>query len=157
MRWVTVDRFFAAVIDRQLLEIAQQADGDLSGPGVAPDLERRLRIGLDGSRGLFSLQEEMDVAAGLEGVISCLSLAFPLHRPLVNYLAIFFRVILAVGEVPTQRLEQWVEEIAPQLGFVVMPGAVGGALASETVNQVDDFLRRADGRFVFGHFFCPRI
>ena len=144
MRRVAVDGFGAAVIHRQLLEITQNADGNFGRPGVTPDLESRIGIGLDVDRRFFGFQEEKRVAAGLKSVIGGFGLALHLHRALVDHFAKFFGVILAVGQVPTQRLEERVEEVAAQLGLVIVTGAVGGALPVKAVNQRDDFGRCGD-------------
>ncbi|MHB1120298.1 MAG: hypothetical protein ACYC11_09590, partial [Bellilinea sp.] len=77
---IAVGRFFTAVIDRQLLEVAQKGDRDLGGPGVTADLKGGVRVGFDVDGWFFGFEEEEDAAAGLKGVVGGFGLPFDLDR-----------------------------------------------------------------------------
>jgi hypothetical protein len=50
-----------------------------------------------------------------------------------------------VGHVPAEGVEQRVDELLPEAGFVVLVGPVVGGVAVEPLDQLDDGLRRGHG------------
>ena len=58
MRGVAVDGFLAAVIDRQLFEVAQYADIELGRPSVAADLKGRFGIDFNVDGRFLGFHEE---------------------------------------------------------------------------------------------------
>ena len=130
--------FAAAVVDRQLLEIGQDGERQLGGPGVAAQLVRPGEVVSHVDGGFFGLHKELARPADAEGVIRRLGGPAHLDRILVDHVLVGLGVALAVGHIPAQRLEERVQELAAQLGFVVMPGAVFGGVIGKALDEGDD-------------------
>jgi hypothetical protein len=137
---VAVDGFLAAVVDGQLLEVAEDADIELGGPSVAADLKGRVGVGFDVDGRFLSLNEEKRMPARLEGVIRGLGGSVYIHRDLFDHLAEFFGVVLMVVDVPAEGFEEGVEEVIAKLGLVVFAGVVDIALVGKAGDEVNNFL-----------------
>ena len=59
----------AAVIDGELLEVGEDRERELGGPGVAAELEGRTDIVLDVHRGFLGFEKELARAADAEAVV----------------------------------------------------------------------------------------
>ena len=131
----------AAVIDGELLEIGQDGERQLGGPGIAAELERPGDVVLTLTDGFLGFHEELARAADAEGVIRRLGGPAHLDRILVDHILVGLGVVLAVGHIPAQGLEERVEEFAAQLRLVVVPGAVGGGLIAKALDELADGVR----------------
>ena len=110
---VPVVGFKAAVIDRELLEVAQDAEWQLGGPGVAPELEGWRDIVLDIDRWALGFQEKLARSSYAEAVVRRLGRFADFDRVLMNHILVLFRVALAIIDVPTERLEKRIEKLPP--------------------------------------------
>jgi len=58
----------------------------------------------------------------------------------VDHILVGFSMALLVINIPTKRFEQWIEELAPKLGFVVLAGVISFAISVEAFNQIENDL-----------------
>ena len=136
-----VVRFEPAVVHGEFLEVAEHAEREFGGPGVAAELERGTDVVLDINRRPLCLQEEFAGAADAEGVIGRFGGLADFDGVLVDDVFVRLRVALLIVHVPAERLEERVEEFAAELRFVVVRRAVGFAIAVEPLDQLQDLRR----------------
>ena len=72
--------------------------------------------------GLLGLDEELARAADAEAVVGRLGGAADLDGVLVDHVLVGFGVALLVVDVPAEGLEEGVDELAAELGLVVLAG-----------------------------------
>src|SRR5439155_25415664 len=136
---VILVRFDAAVIHGELLEVAEDAQGQLGRPGVAAKLEGGADIVLDVHGGLFGFEKEFARASDAKAVIGRFGGFADLDGVLVDDVLVGLGVTLLVVDVPAEGLEEGIEEFAAELGFVVLRRAVGILVALEALSQFADF------------------
>ena len=135
----------AAVIDRQLLEIGEDREGQLGAPRIAAELVRGLDVVLDVNRGLLGLDEELALLADAEGVVRRLGRAADLHLVLVDHLFVLLGKSLGVIDVPAERGEEGVDELVADCGLGERGVAVLVVVALEELDELAD-LRRVGHR-----------
>ncbi len=133
---VGMDRTDAAVIDGKLLEIGEDGQGQLGGPGVAAELECGGGVFLDINGGLFGFEEEFSSAADAETVVGGLGGRSDLDGVLVDDILIGVGIAAGIVDIPAEGIEEGIEEFAAELGFVVSAGAVVVAAALETLDKL---------------------
>ena len=101
------------------------------GPGVAAELEGGAGVVFDVDRGLLGLDEELARAADAEAVVRGLGRAADLDGVLVDDVLVGLGVAGPVVDVPAEGLEERVDELAADLGLVVVAGEIGVALRSK--------------------------
>ena len=131
-------RLDPAVVDRELFEVGEDAQGQLGAPRVAAELVGRVHVAFDVHRGLLGLDEELARAADAEAVVGRLGAAAHLDGLLVHHVLVGLGVALLVGDVPAQRLEEGVDELAADLGFVVRAAAIAVQVGAEALDEIDD-------------------
>ena len=92
----------------------------LGRPGVAAELVGGAGVVLDVDGGLLGLDEELARAADAEAVVGGLGRAADLDGVLVDDVLVGLGVALRVVDVPAEGLEEGVEELAAELGLVVV-------------------------------------
>ena len=143
----------AAVVDRELLEVGEDAEREFGGPGVAAELEGGAGVVLDVNGGLLGFEEELARAADAEAVVRGFGGLADFDGVFVDDVLVGLGVALLVVHVPAEGFEERVEELAAELGFVVVGRAVGVAVAVEPLDQVEDlrwWLRHLDGECLWG-------
>ena len=115
-----VVRLDAAIVDGELLEVGEDAERELGGPGVAAELEGGADVVLDVDGGLLGFEEELAGAADAEAVVGRLGGLADFDGVFVDDVLVGLGVALLVVNVPAEGLEERVEEFAADLGFVVV-------------------------------------
>jgi len=131
----------AAVVDGKLLEIGEDGEGEVGGPGVAAELVGRADIALDVHRGLLRFQEELARPADAETIIGGLGIAPDLDRILGDDVLVGLGPALPVADVPAEFLEERLDELGAELSFLIAGAFVGGEVALEDFDQAFDLLR----------------
>lgn len=85
---------------------------------------------------LFGLHEKFAHPADPEAVIRRLLVPLDLHRVLADHIPVLFRLAGGVAHVPTDQLEEGVEEIDPDLGLLVGECLVGGQIGAEALAEL---------------------
>src|SRR6266700_3800480 len=129
-----------AIIDREFLEVAQDVQKQLQREGVSAKLEGGGGIVFDVHGWPLGFQKKLSRATDAEAVIRGLGRFPDLDGVLVDNVFIGFGVAGGVFHVPAERLEKRIQEFAPDLGFVVVAGAVRVPVALEALNEFEDFL-----------------
>ena len=119
-RLVGLGRFEAAVVDGELLEVAEDAQGQLGAPGITTELEGGCDVFLDVDARFLGFEEELPLAADTEAVIGCLDGIADADGVLVDDITVGLGVSGGVVDIPTKGLEERIEEIAAELGLVVL-------------------------------------
>jgi hypothetical protein len=86
-------------------------------------------------------------AADTEAVVGSFGLLPDLDGVLVYDFLVRLGIAGPVGHVPAEGLEQGIEELLPELGFVVLAGFVVVAVPLEVFDESEDFRRARDGPF----------
>ena len=86
---------------------------------------------LDIDGGFLGLHEEFALPADLEGIVGRFGYAADLQGIFDDHIAVIQRVAVLVVDVPPEGLKERVEEFLPELGFVVLAGAIGVAVSLE--------------------------
>lgn len=136
---------------RAVSSCAEDAQGKLGGPGVAAELVGRADVVLDVHGGALGFEKEFARATDAEAVVGGLGGLADLDGILMNDVLVGLGVALLVVDVPSKGLEERVKKFAAQLGFVVLGGFVGVAIALEPLDQLDDllwWLRHLEGQFL---------
>src|SRR5215217_1544422 len=129
----------AAVVESHLLEVREDREGELRRPGVPPQLEGWARISCEVYGGLLRLDEELPCPTDVEAVVRCFGCTPNPDGILGDDLPLRTdRDTTLIGDVPTQGLEEWVDEVLPDPLFLVSSGAVGLAVGFEPLDQIDD-------------------
>src|SRR5207249_530945 len=131
--------FDAAVIHGEFLEVAEDAERQLGGPGVAAELESGADIVLDVHGSLFGFEKEFARASDAKAVIGGFRRLADLDGVFMDNVFVGFGVTLLVVDVPAEGLEERIEEFAAEPGFVVLRRAVGILVALEALGQFPDF------------------
>jgi len=102
----------AAVIDRELLEIGQDRDRQTDVPGIDFELVCQYAVVLNVLGRFFGLDEELAHPAQPESVVRGFGMraALNVDRVLVHHLTVVDREAFVVGDVPSQRFEEGVQE-----------------------------------------------
>jgi len=129
---VGLGRLDAAVIDGDLLEVGEDRQRELGGPGIAAQLVGGGGVGLDIDGGFLGLDEELADPADAEAVIGGLGRPADLDRVLVDDVLVGLGVALLVVDVPAEGFEERVDELAADLGLVVAaaPGSAAPGSAA---------------------------
>src|SRR6266496_5626025 len=138
---VLLIRLEAAVIHGELLEVGQDAEGQLRRPTVAAELEGGTDIILDVQGGLFGFEEKLSRAADAEAVVRRFGRLTNFDGVFVKNVFVGFGVALFVINIPAESFEERVEKLAAGLSFVVVARLVGVAIAVKAINEVEDLLR----------------
>ena len=128
----------AAVVDGEFFEIGEDGERQLGAPGVAAQLVSRADILFDVDGGLLGFDEEFARPADAEGVIGGLGGAADLDGVLVDDIFVGLGVVVVVEHVPAEGLEEGVEELAAQLGFVVVWGEVRVTKEFEIIYKLEN-------------------
>ena len=128
----------AAIVNGELLEIGEDAEGEFHRPRIAAELKGGLGIVLEGDGGLLGLDEKLAVAADAEGVVGSLGLAADFEGVLVDDLLVGFGVALGVGDIPTEGGEERVDELLANLGLFEFRGGVVGFVGGEGFDEGGD-------------------
>ena len=99
-------RLDPAVVDRELLEVGEDAQGQLGAPGVAAELVGRVHVPFDVHRGLLGLDEELARAADAEAVVGRLGAAADLDGVLVHHVLVGSRHSPACWRRPSPALRR---------------------------------------------------
>ena len=134
--FVGLVRLDAAVVDRELLEVGEERDRELGGPGVAAELERGACVFGDAYGRFLGLGKEDAAAADAECVVRGLGCACDLDGLFVDDRLEDFGQAGFVGDVPTERLEEGVEELGAELFFFVVRGQKDLAVPFEPLDEV---------------------
>ena len=134
-RLVALIRLALAVVNRELLEIGQDAQRQARRPGVAPQLVGRADVVLQVDRRLLGLDEKLAHSPDAESVIRRLDRLAHADGILVDHVFIRFGVTLAVVHVPAQRLEERIEKLQPELRLVILGRAISVTVALEALDQ----------------------
>jgi hypothetical protein len=94
--------FYAGVVNGQLLEVGEDAERQLGGPAVAPELVGRGNVALDVDRGLLGLDEELAGTADAETVIGRLGITADADGILVDDVLVGVGIARFVIHVPAQ-------------------------------------------------------
>ncbi len=137
-RFVGLVRLDAAVVNGKFLEIGEDAERQARAPGVAPQLVGRVHVTLEVDRGLFGFDEELTHAADAKPVVGRLCATADLDGVLVHDVLVGLGVTLAVAHVPAQRVEERIDELAPDLGFVVGAAFVTVQVGIEAGDELVD-------------------
>ena len=129
-----------AVIDGEFLEVSEDGEGELGRPGVPAKLVGGFRVALDADCGLLGLEEELARAANAKAVVWGFGGTADLDSVFMDDVLVRFCVPLLVGDVPPQGLEERVNELAPDLRFVVVRVLVGVAVRPEAVDELGDLV-----------------
>jgi len=127
-----------AVVHGELLEIAEDAEGELGSPAIAAELEGGAGVVLDIYGGALGFEKEFACAADAEAVVGGFGGLTDFDGVFVDDVLVGFGVAVLVVNVPAERLEEGVEEFAAELGFIVVGRAVGVAVAVEPLDQFKD-------------------
>ena len=88
------------------------------------------------NRGFLGLDEEAPRAAsGAKTVVRRFDASAHANRVLVDDLFIGVGVALAIVDVPTEGLEQRIDELLAELGLVVLAGLIGRPMGLEPLDQ----------------------
>ena len=139
---LSVGRACPAVVDRELLEVGQDGERQFRRPGIAAQLKGRAEIVFQIDGGLLGFEEELARAADAKAVVGRLGVAADLDGILVDDIFVRFGVALLVVDVPAEGLEERIEELPPQLGFVVALALIGFAVLLEAVDEGGNDRRR---------------
>jgi hypothetical protein len=131
--------FDAAIIDGEFFEIAEDAEREFRGPGVAAELKGWGGFRLDPDGGLFGFEKEFARAADAEAVVGSFGGFADFDGVLVDDVFVGFGVALFVIDVPAERFEERVKKFAAELCFVVLTGFVGVELLFETGDEIEDY------------------
>jgi hypothetical protein len=93
---------------------------------------------LNENGGLLGFEEEDAPAADAEAVVGRLGRAADLDGVLVDDFAEGLGVVLRVVDVPAEGLEEGIEEVAPQQGFVVAAAAISVEVGFESLDELAD-------------------
>ena len=114
---VALVRRDAAIVNSELGEIGQDAEGGIARPAVGAQLPGGFDLLADVDGGLFGLDIEGAPPPGQEAVIGVFGAA-------AAFYARFVQDLLAVADIPAQRGKEGVNEFLPQLRFVVVGLAI---------------------------------
>ncbi len=127
------------IVDGELVEIGDDAEGEFRGEGVAAELGGGSGIFLDFDGRLLGFDEEFAGAADAEGVVGGGSGdAGDFQGFLVDNVLVGLSVAGGVVDVPTEGGEERVEEFATQLGLLVVGVEVGIEVAAESVDEGEE-------------------
>jgi len=131
---VLLRRAQAGVVDGELLEVGQHAEGQLGRPGVAAQLEGGLAVDGQVDGRLLGLDEEAAAAVEVEAVVGGLGLAGDGDLVLV----LDFGAAVAVVHIPAQGGEEGVDELDADFGLVVRAALEGGQGVVEAGEEVGE-------------------
>ncbi len=117
-RFVGLLRLKAAIVEGELFEVTDDAQGQLSRPSVAPKLHRWGYISGYVHRRLLRFQKELAGTTYIEAVVGCFGAAPDLELIFFYYLPVCFRVSLTVVNVPTKLFQKGVNKIASYLSLI---------------------------------------
>ena len=60
----------------------------------------------------------------------------------MDHFTVAFGIILLVGDIPAKSGKKRIQEVAPELGLVVLSGEIRGAVFVETVYKLEDAFGR---------------
>jgi hypothetical protein len=95
-----------------------------------------MNIVFDVRRGLLGFQEKLSLASNTKRVVRGLGGRSYTDSVLMDNVLVSFRKSLLVIDVPSQGLEERINEFSSNLSFVVMPGFVGRQVIFESFYQV---------------------
>jgi len=128
----------AAVVDRELLKVGEDAQGQFGAPGVAPQLVGRAYVAFDRDRGLLGLQEELAHPADAEAIVGRTGRPTDLDGVLVDHVLVLLGVALHIAHVPTEDFKERVNELDAHMGFFVVAALVDVQVAGEAFYQPFD-------------------
>lgn len=138
-------RLDAAVVDRELVEIGEDRERQLGRPGITSQLVGGAYVLGDVHGRLFGLHKELARPPDTEAIVGRLDALAHADGILVDDVFVGLGVAGAVVHVPTEGLEQRVDELVARLGLVVAAGPIGLAVAAKALHQFGDDLRRGSG------------
>ena len=138
---VVLAGFEAAIIDGKLLEVGEEAQREFGGPGIATELKGGADVLLDVDGRLFGFEKEFARVVQAEAVVRGFDRAGDADLVFVDDVLVGFGFTGGVINVPAQGLEEGVEELAADLGFVVLAGLVGVVVPGETLDEFLDLDR----------------
>ncbi len=143
----------ATVVNGELFEVGDDRQGQLGAPGIAAKLIGGAGVVLDGDRGLLGLDEELADAADAKAVVRGLGRAADLDGVFVDDVLVGFGVACLVVDVSAECVEERVDELAADLGFVVGLLLVGLGVLGEALDELENTLWRWGrvGRRCLGH------
>jgi len=140
----------AAVVDRELLEIGENAEGQLGAPGVAPQLIGRADVAFDRYRGLLGFQEELPDSTDAKAIVGRAGRPADLDGVLVDHVLVLLGVAPDVGHVPAQGLEEGVDELHAYAFFLVLVPLVHVQVGGEALHEPLDLSTSLVRRGCFG-------
>lgn len=132
----------AAVVNGELLEVGEDGEGEPGRPGVTAELVGGADIALDIDRGFLGLDEELPGPADPEAVVGGLGGPADLDRVLGDDVLVGLGVTLLVIDVPAQGLEEGVDELGADVGFLVTGSLIGLQVPVKDFHQPLNFIRR---------------
>ena len=114
-------RLHSAVVDRELLEVGEDGQGQLCRPGISSQLEGRVNVLSDVHRGLLGLQKELALAANAKRVVRSPGGAAHLDGVLMDHILVGLGKPLLVIDIPAQGLEERIDKLSSNLGLIVVP------------------------------------
>ena len=109
----------APVVHGELLEVGQDRQRQLAGPGVTAKLVRGLLIPAQPHGRLLGLHEELAGPADAKAVVGGFGGPADLDGVFVNDVLVGLGQALFVVHIPAERHEQRIDELVADLGFVV--------------------------------------
>jgi hypothetical protein len=129
----------AGVVDRELLEIGDDAEREFGGEGIDAELVGGLGVVLQDDRGFLGLDEKFASAADAEGVVGSLYAdTRNAEGILVDHVLVGLGVALFVAHIPTERGKERIDEFLADLSLLVVGIEVGIEVAPEGGDAVEN-------------------
>ena len=124
-----------AIVDGELFEIRQDRQREFGRPGIAAKLIGGTEFVFQIDGGFLGFEEKFPGAADAETVVRGFGIAADLDGIFVDDIFVRLGVTLLIGDIPAERLEERIEKLPAQLGFVVTLALVGLAVLLEPVDE----------------------
>ena len=138
---ITRHWLLGAVIDRKLLEIGQDGERKVGIPGIPADLEGRTGIIFNIHGRFLCFDNEFPGAPDPKSIVNKLGGPPDADWVFVDNFFVLFGIAPGIVDIPTEGLEERINELPPELGFVELSSPVSCLVKFVSLNKFEDCLR----------------